>query len=85
MGEVNHFETVRGTVKQDGTVAISIDLASVETTIDIRNERMMKFVFGATQATDEITGQIDMSEIETLEIGATEIVDFEGNLSFAGV
>lgn len=83
VGEVHHFETVSGTVSEAGVVEVSIDLASVETNIDIRNERIGAHVFGdATTAT--LLGKIDMDEVSDLAIGDMAIVDLEGTLSFAG-
>ncbi|WP_217352030.1 hypothetical protein [Ruegeria sp. HKCCA6837] len=45
VGEVNSFSKLSGHVTQDGHAEITIDLSSVETNIDIRNERMIEFVF----------------------------------------
>ena len=39
VGEVHHFQKVSGTVSDAGAVTITIDLGSVETNIDIRNEQ----------------------------------------------
>jgi hypothetical protein len=80
VGEVHHFEHVNGTGNKAGEVEISIDLTSVETNIDIRNERMMKYVFGdAAQAT--LSGSVDMEAVMGLAVGETMIADFEGKLS----
>ena len=38
VGEVHHFEGVTGTVGEDGKLTLAVDLASVETNIDIRNK-----------------------------------------------
>lgn len=83
-GEVHHFNTVSGTVSEAGALAINIDLASIETNIDIRNERMIEHVFkGAATAT--LSGQIDMADLNALEVGATTIMDIEGTLAFVGL
>ena len=47
IGEVHHFKSVSGSVDDAGKVTVEIDVASVETWIDIRNERFQKFVFDA--------------------------------------
>ncbi|MFK8033735.1 MAG: YceI family protein [Hyphomicrobiales bacterium] len=84
VGEVHHFETVNGTVADSGEISITIDLASVETNIDIRNERIAKHVFQDGAATAVISGTIGMEEVNALKAGETAIVDIEAKLAFAG-
>lgn len=85
VGEVHTFEDVTGTVSDAGEVSISIQLASVETNIDIRNERMIEHVFKGLDAVAELTGSVDMDDVSALDVGATMVTDFEGELSLAGV
>ena len=40
VGEVHTFDQLSGDINDDGSVQITIELASVNTLIDIRNERM---------------------------------------------
>lgn len=83
IGEVNSFSGLSGTVTPDGAVSVSIDLSSIETYVDIRNERMIEHVFkGAATAT--ISSEIDMTELEALGVGETTVVDAEAVLSFVG-
>jgi len=84
VGEVHHFNSVSGLVSEAGELKIDIDLSSVETNIDIRNERMTKHVFDAGKATATITAQIDMSEINNLKPGEMTVVEVETQLAFAG-
>jgi len=84
VGEVHQFTNVSGTVKEQGAMTITIDLSSVQTNIDIRNERMIKHVFQEGKATATITGQIDMDEVNGLQVGDTMIVELEAELAFAG-
>jgi len=84
-GEVHHFNNVTGVVKEKGDMVITIDLASLNTNIDIRNERITKHVFQDGKATAVITGQLDMDEVNGLKPGETKIVEVEVNLAFAGV
>lgn len=85
VGEVHHFEGITGTVGEDGKLTLTVDLASVETNIDIRNERMLEHVFQTGKATAMVTGEIDLDEVKDLKPGDTSIVDFEGVLAFAGI
>ncbi|MDJ0614562.1 MAG: YceI family protein [Rhizobiaceae bacterium] len=84
VGEVHHFNGVSGTVSEAGALKIEIDLSSVETYIDIRNERMAKHVFDAGKATAVISGEIDMEEVNSLKPGEMTIVEVETQLAFAG-
>lgn len=83
-GEVHHFTKVSGTVKEMGEMVITIDLASLETNIDIRNERMAKHVFEEGKATAVITGNINMDELNSLKPGDTKLIEIEAKLAFAG-
>ncbi len=79
-GEVHHFNSVSET----GELALTIDLGSVETNIDIRNERMGEHVFQKGAATAVLTGTIDMEEVSGLKQGETKVVEIEATLAFAG-
>ena len=85
VGEVHHFEGVTGTVGEDGKLTLAVDLGSVETNIDIRNERMLEHVFQGGKAKAMVSGEIDLDEVKDLKLGDTSIIDFEGVLAFAGV
>ncbi|MGC3938624.1 YceI family protein [Roseobacter sp. EG26] len=85
VGEVHHFSGVSGTVSEAGDLVVTIDLSSVETNIDIRNERMMEHVFQSGKATAVLSGELDMAEVDALAVGATTLVDVEGTLAFAGL
>lgn len=84
-GEVNSFEAVTGQVNEKGNVTLSIALSSLETNIDIRNERIIEHIFKATDAVAQLNGQIDFDQVHDLKVGETTNVDFEGVLSFVGV
>lgn len=83
VGEVNSFSGLKGTVDADGQASVTIDLTSLETYIDIRNERMQEHVFrGAGEA--QLTAQLDMDEVTGLGVGEMAVVDVEGALSLLG-
>lgn len=84
IGEVNSFCGLKGTVDADGKADVTIDLTTLETNIDIRNERMLEHVFkGAGEA--QLTAQLDMDEVKGLAVGEMAVVDVEGALSLLGV
>ena len=66
-----------------GQVDVAVDLSSVETLVDIRNERMVEHVF-KNIATANVTAQMDMAALEKLGIGEDTVVEFDGSLAFLG-
>lgn len=83
IGEAHTFQRLSGTVADDGTANIDIDLTSVQTNIDIRNERIAENVFqGATTAT--MTASIDMGAMATLQVGDSTVTEINGDLAFLG-
>jgi len=85
VGEVHHFNKVSGSVSDSGELSLSIDLSSLQTNIDIRDERMTKHVFQDGTATATVSGEIDMDEVNELKIGETTVIEIEATLSFVGV
>ena len=83
IGEVHRFEELSGRVAEDGAATITIALGSIETMVDIRNERMIEHVFDFAKDAS-ITGQIDMQAVAGLDDGATMILPLEAELSFLG-
>lgn len=83
VGETHHFNDVSGTVDATGQVTVDIDLASVETYIDIRNERMNEFVFNnIPKAT--LSAEVEMDDLAALDVGASTTTDAFGTLSLLG-
>ena len=83
IGEVHHFNTVSGTVSEAGDLVVSIDLSSVETNIDIRNERLIEYVFNnAPSAT--LSANLDMKELKSLRPGDTTTMELDAVLSLLG-
>lgn len=80
IGEVHSFTALSGTVSDAGIVSVDVDLTSVQTNIDIRNERMMEFVFEAAQ-TANLSAEIDMAAMDAMAVGDMATMDAFGNLS----
>ncbi len=58
IAENHQFKRYSGTLTSDGSFSIEIDLASLETNIPIRNERMQKYLFNTADfAKATLTGQ----------------------------
>lgn len=83
-GEVHHFPGISGSVTEAGAAMVEIDLTSVETWIDIRNERMREHLFDtATFPKATISAQFDPEELQ-LAPGETTTVSAEATLGFLG-
>lgn len=83
IGEVNSFTDLSGHVGADGKVEIQIGLTSVQTNIDIRNERMIEHVFRKA-ATATLIADIDMEAISKLAVGESKVVEVDATLSLVG-
>lgn len=83
VGEAHHFSGITGSVSESGKVSVEIDAASVETWIDIRNERIQKFVLNSTPKA-VLSTDVDIEELNGLTSGETTLVDVEGTLTLNG-
>lgn len=83
IGEVNSFTSLSGHVSPDGKAEIEIDLSSVQTNIDIRNERMIEYVFRKA-GTATLSAEFDMAEVSGLKVGDTATLDAEARLALVG-
>jgi len=84
VGVVNAVTGLTGGVAQDGTVAVTIVLTTVETWIDSRNERMLSWVFQGDNPSATIQAKVDMDKMKAMAPGSVEVVDIEGSLSVLG-
>lgn len=85
-GEINSFKTLAGSVNDNGTVSLTINLTSLETNIPIRNERMQDMLFQVSEfAEARISGMVDLARVSKLEVGETYRDSITLNLSLHGV
>jgi len=86
IAEANTFESLTGAITAEGAATIEIDLASVSTGVDIRDERMRDIFFGvANNPSATVTAQIDPAAFEALGVGESTDSTLDGTLSLAGV
>lgn len=83
VAEAHTFDTLSGTIGDAGDVEITIELASVNTMIPIRNERMQEMLFETNlfpEAT--ISGSINLDALTNMDAGASVArqIDFELSL-----
>ena len=85
IAEVHQFETLSGGVTDAGQITVEIDLNSVNTGIEIRDNRMREFLFDVVSfPTAIISGQVELSFLDTLDIGQSAETSVDATLSLHG-
>jgi polyisoprenoid-binding protein YceI len=81
IAESHTFTKLQGSVNGAGQANLTIDLASVETMIPIRNERMGTMFFEiASYPTAEFAAQVDIQEVNQLDVGGVTDMALSGVL-----
>jgi len=82
VAEVHHFSRLEGSLAADGSFSLTIPLASVETMIPIRNERMREMLFNVDQfPSAQLMAQLDMAALKALKPGEQLQLAAEATLS----
>jgi polyisoprenoid-binding protein YceI len=85
VGEVHRFTELNGAVDADGSANLVINLASVDTLIPIRDERMREILFQVIDfPTATMTVKVNLSEINNLATAATIATSLSGQLTIKG-
>ncbi|MEM9208243.1 MAG: YceI family protein [Pseudomonadota bacterium] len=83
--EVHTFGTLDGQVDDEGNATLSIDLNTVDTAIEIRDERMRSMLFETEQfPTATLAATVDMAVVSRLGAGDTADLTTEGQLMVHG-
>ena len=73
VAEVHTFDELSGTIQEDGSVSIEIALASVNTLVPIRNERMQSMLFETELfPRGTITARINSGRLAKMAPGSSE-------------
>ena len=85
ISERHNFKDISGGVSSSGGVNIDIALASVNTNIDLRDERMREHLFQTeTFPTANLRTQINFTDFETLSLGQRKKMTLGFDLSLHG-
>lgn len=85
IAEVNYFEEVDGLLDADGHFELNIMLASVETGIPIRNERMRQLFFDTEVfPTATLSADLDMEPLMSLASGEQMVLATGAQLTLLG-
>lgn len=85
VAEVHQFKRLSGSIDDAGKAVLEIDLTSVDTNIEIRDQRMQEMLFEtkmfpkATLATELVPAKLN------LKAGESTSIELKGNLSIHGV
>jgi polyisoprenoid-binding protein YceI len=83
--EVHNFGVLDGKVDEEGNATLSIDLDSVDTAIEIRDERMRSMLFETGQyPTATLAARVDMDAVNMLKPGEVTVMTTEGQLMVHG-
>ena len=86
VAELGMFKRLEGTVNDNGKAEVKIDLTSVDTNIEIRNERMQEFLFNTAEYSHAVlTAQLEMAKVNKLAIGEMIVQPLSVQLDLHGV
>ncbi|WP_162846069.1 YceI family protein [Seongchinamella sediminis] len=86
IAETHSFDSLVGYVGKSGNVQLTIDLASVETLIPIRNERMRDMLFKTVEfPSASIAAEVDPAILAEVDKGGTVSTEVPVRLSLHGV
>ena len=85
VAEVHTFDMLSGEIDDDGNVEVTVQLASVNTLIPIRNERMQAMLFETNMFPyAEIEASIDLTSLEAMAAGTSESMQLNFSLELHG-
>lgn len=84
--ETHGFGKIAGHIAAEGAATLTIDLASVETQIPIRNERMRDMLFEVAKFPEaQVRLQLDAAALQQLSVGTLRTWPVQAKLSLHGV
>ncbi len=84
--ELGRFTSLEGTISDNGETTLKINLASVDTKIQIRDERMRDLLFETSKfAQATFSAQIDLSFLNSLPISGRAIQIIGGKFDLHGI
>ena len=85
IAENHSFTKLSGNIDEHAQVNISVDLASVDTNIAIRDDRMKNFVFETSKySAASFTTALDKSLLKSLKVGQEKKLSISGTVAFHG-
>jgi len=86
VAETNRFPRLSGSIVPDGTASLEIDLASVDTGADIRDERMRDIFFEvADNPKAAVTAKLDPAAFAGLAVGQSRVRPLKASVTIKSV
>jgi polyisoprenoid-binding protein YceI len=86
IAEVHRFKQLQGSLSEQGQLALVVDLASVDTGISIRDERMASLLFEVAKYPKlELSAQVNPKLIDDLPLGATLVTQVAVKIHLHGL
>jgi polyisoprenoid-binding protein YceI len=83
--EVHRFKQISGSVADDGKINFSVQTASVDTLIPLRDDRLREILFKSINFPEaSFSGQVAMTDIQKLKVGDMLDIDVPGTLNLVG-
>jgi polyisoprenoid-binding protein YceI len=85
VSEVGQFSRFVGGLGADGRITLEIDLASVDTGIGIRDDRMRTILFNVAAMPKAVfAAQVDPAMVAGISVNSSRDIDLNGTLTLAG-
>jgi hypothetical protein len=76
IAEVHSFARLSGEIDSGGEAVVSIDLTSVQTGIDIRNERMQSMLFNTDMyPRAQVSAEVDAAALSSMAVGESAVLE----------
>ncbi|MCB2089653.1 MAG: YceI family protein [Sphingomonadaceae bacterium] len=85
VGEAHGFKGLSGSVTPEGLATLAVDLATVDTGVDIRDERMRDVLFEVgTHPQAKVSAQLDPASLSALAVGESKTMPVKATLDLHG-
>ena len=86
VSEVNTFGGLSGSIANDGTAMLMIDLATVNTSVEVRDQRMRDIAFKVAEfPMAHVTVKVDAAALDSMAPGTRSLATYEASVSMHGV
>jgi polyisoprenoid-binding protein YceI len=86
VSEVNTFTGLSGSIANDGTAMLMIDLKTVNTAVEVRDQRMRDIAFKVAEfPMAHVTVKVDAAALDSMAPGTMSAANYEATVSMRGV
>lgn len=86
IAEVHSFKQLTGSINEQGEINFEVALASVDTNIAIRDQRMQQWLFNTEMfPSAKFTAVVAPEQLKELAVGQSKVMSLSGTLSLHGV